>query len=263
MRYTKDEIIQYVREVFGQGYIEGAFISIDAVEGDIGPEDDEIMTGFSPDSYLVNFGDEEEDFRVFMGMTKLVIVPKNSDYVIKIPFTGYYEWDDAEEEDEDGISYWEDRTNFRIAGYLQGSNVCDVEMEKYEWASGTLQEILLPNEFIGKVDGLDVYVQEKYKMCFADSICACEGSYFKTLNPAKRQIIRKLFDENHEYIGAAFIGSLIEQFGIGTTQKVLAELLDYDDLHPGNYGYTRDGRCVVFDYAGYSGDYYSVRRGAV
>lgn len=255
MKYSVDEIIKYVREVFGEGYIEGAFISKEAVSGDIGPEDDEIITSFSPLGYLSDY--DPPNAEIYMGMTKLVIDPHDTKYVIKIPFTGFYTWDEDESNrDEDGVTCWDNlRTNFRCAGGICGSNVCELEIKAYEKASDDLQKILMPNEFVTNLDGLNIYIQEKFGEAYENYD---EFSYCKTISDVKKGIITKIVNTTWQ-IGTAFVGRLVDSFGITKAKEIVNELSYIDDLHPGNYGFGKNGCCVVFDYAGYDENYYDFK----
>ena len=52
MKYDTEDIEYYVREVLGIGYLRGLFINKDAVAGDLSVEDADIVTNFSPLTFL-------------------------------------------------------------------------------------------------------------------------------------------------------------------------------------------------------------------
>ena len=184
-----------------------------------------------------------------MGMTKLVIVPKETNYVIKIPFTGYYNY-----------SYNEDTNDFddyALGHERECSNCCDQEIALYEDATENLRKILLPVEFVGMIDGLNIYIQEKYKTDF-DGYYYQDEAYTLKENSAQKKICSKIKTETKTSLSDVFIGLLIQEYGIKNTTDILEEIEDLEiyDLHGGNYGFARDNRCVIFDYAGYSESYY-------
>ena len=77
-------------------------------------------------------------------------------------------------------------------------------------------------------------------------------------NPYKINITRLIFKENRYEIGKQLVEFLIQSYGIKDTVSILEEIEDLNiyDLHGGNYGFARDNRCIIFDYAGYSDNYY-------
>lgn len=248
MKYNTEDIEYYVREVLGSGYLRGLFINKDAVTGDLNVEDTDIVTNFSPLTYVQSYY-EYNNYNVHMGMTKLVIVPKKANYVIKIPFTGYYDY-----------SYNEDTNDFEdyaLGHERECSDCCDQEIALYEDATENLRKILLPVEFVGMIDGLNIYVQEKYKIDF-------DGYYYgNDYNPsssisARKKISTKISVETQTGLSIAFVEFLIQSYGIKDTVSILEEIEDLNiyDLHGGNYGFARDNRCIIFDYAGYSDNYY-------
>lgn len=243
MKYSIKEIEYYVREALGYGKLEGLYIAEEAVMGDSDPADHEIITGFVPEPSFISYPDWDEDFQIYMGMTKLVIVPRKRNYVIKIPFTGFYSCT----YDEDGFE-----TDFKPVGEAT-QDVCQIEDDFYENASDELQQILTPNFFIMNIDGLSIYIQEKYSTTYENSKYSFDIDYVKTISPIKNKIINHVTNKR---LGKSFVGALIETFGITKAAKVVYETEYIDDLHRGNYGFAKDGRCMIFDYAGYNSNFY-------
>lgn len=252
MRYVMDDIIKYVRESLGYGYLRGLFVSSDAVTGDINVEDAEIVTSFFPLGFVSTY--HGDDFDVHMGMTKLVIVPFRKNYVIKIPFTGYYtcDWDEGEGE----------YTNYSLEYERKGTNCCDKEIDIYNSAPDLLQKILMPLEYVGRIDKLKIYIQSKYTLAYEEWGLAYQDDYRKTQTDTKNKIHSKIISDAH-VLGCqfeeGFVGSLVEEYGIQNTSLIISMADDYDlfdDMHMGNYGFYNGNHCVVFDYAGYDVDYY-------
>lgn len=250
MKYDMEDIEYYVREVLGSGYLRGLFISNDAVTGDLSVEDADIITNFSPLTFLQSYHGYN-NYDVYMGMTKLVIRPKKANYVIKIPFTGYYNYNYNE--------YNNDFEEFYLGHEREHSNCCDQEMALYEDATEQLRNILLPIEFVGMIDGLKIYIQEKYKTDFDGYEFNMESdAEEKKSTSAQKKICSKISEETKTALSDIFVGLLIQEYGIKNTIDMLEEIEDLEiyDLHSGNYGFGRDNRCVIFDYAGYTDDYY-------
>lgn len=243
MRYSIKEIEYYVREALGYGKLDGLYIAEDAVVGDLEPGDSEILTSFDPEPSFICSLEGDENFQVRMGITKLVIIPRGKDYVIKIPFTGFYSC----EYDEDGLE-----TNFKPVGEAT-INVCGIEDNFYEAASDELQQILVPNHFIMNIDGLSIYIQERCSISFENSKYAFDVDYVKTISPVKNKIIEHIMNDN---FGKSFVGKLAETLGIAKAAQVIHESDIISDLHRGNYGFAKDGHCMIFDYAGFENNYY-------
>lgn len=243
MKYSIKEIETYVRETLGYGKLEGLYIAEDAIIGDTDPDDNEIITSFSPEPSFINYPEGNEDFEIRMGMTKLVIIPYKEDYVIKIPFTGFYSCD----YDEDGFEI-----NFKLAGEAT-ANVCEIEEELYEQASDAFQQVLVPNIYVMNIDELSIYIQEKYSVTYGDSEYRFDTDYVKTISPVKNEIINHITNKR---LGKSFIGTLIETFGIAKAAEIIHEINFIDDLHNNNYGFSKTGQCMIFDYAGYDSSYY-------
>ena len=152
MKYSAKEVIHYVREVLGYNFLQGLFIAEDAIFDDYtAPEERKILTSVEPEvnciDYLGNCSDL--DFEVCSGMTKLVIIPSNRNYVIKIPFTGFY----SSGYDKDGYE-----SDYQLIGEAK-HDVCADENCFYEQASEELQQVLTPNIFVANIDGISVYIQ--------------------------------------------------------------------------------------------------------
>lgn len=177
------------------------------------------------------------------GATKLVFISKEDDFVIKIPFTGEYEfgaWG------EDGF-YQDEFYEFTGAKEPNGWDYCLVEVLEFQLAlEGGLDKFFLETYPIGYVHGHPIYAQRKATM-------------FNRQESAKRyshEYIKSLYKQCDSEHVACFneywIADFVSCYGMETFMK-LAHHLDNNnicDLHGGNLGYV-DGCPVIVDYAGY------------
>ena len=226
----KREILDYVEDIITKD-ADGLYINENAVDGDIDPDDDCIFSSLGK-----NISIPFEDLHYHCGATKLVIDYGN--YVIKIPFTGFYNWNF---DDEEVIP--------TLAGYWDTKNPCEMEIDIYNEATDRLREILLPTIWVGNINNVPIYVQRKI-----------DGSYtnyrynYKLSNGNERlgRKVKILSYGGYSAIDSIGIYGLISRFGIEFTKFLLEEIDEsISDLHTGNYGYLNDN-LVIFDYAGYN-----------
>ena len=231
----KKEILTYVEDILGSD-AKGLFIYKDAIEGNCDPLDDTIYTNIDTLDSLYY-----DDITCYCGASKFVIEYRG--YVIKIPFTGYWDYDEY------------DDNSVYLCGYWTEQNPCETEIELYEEASEKLKKILLPTIWIGNLNNcVPIYVQKKIDYDY-EAYCAFNTRFKVALDNTSvpMKIIKKIrkigfgrFSGIREYA----IYNIIERFGIGAAARLLKELGDFNDLHSGNYGFINDD-LVIFDYAGY------------
>jgi len=167
------------------------------------------------DRFHVNF---------FCGLTKGCIVPEDIPWVIKV-------------------------------GFIQDINYCRRECEFYKEACKEHLERYFAAEYrIGAIHGVDIYLQEK--------VTPDE----KRISFDLREHIMNVYnieccseEELEEAIQDGIDCSDVEDIYYAVTgEKIEDELLYFldenniDDLHTGNWGFTEDGRVVIFDYSGYN-----------
>lgn len=257
MNYSKEDIVKYVRSVCGYHYIEGLFISDDVVNGDLAPEDAYIITNFAIQSTanidIYDDDDIEDDYQVFMGMTKLVIVPKHKDYVIKIPFTGFYKEDEIIEDD------WDYEPTFVLSRKRFGKSSCKKEIQIYSCSTQSLKKLLLPLEYFGNIDNISIYIQKKYQVDYSNTDYHWKDEAIDSIMPPiKKKLVEKVSKDTNSTLEWSFISLIIRQYGIKETYEMLNEINDWgiSDLHAGNYGFDKNGNVIIFDYAGYEDNYY-------
>ena len=166
-------------------------------------------------------------FKYNNGVTKLVIIPENEDFVIKIPLSGICEEDEFEYFSgvDSGDYCLEEATNYKVA-----KDFC-------------VERFFAKTEYIGSVHGHPIYKQERVATIFEDS-------------KDSRHYHRKDTRDRCSKLGVnCFHACWIEDFLKYYTEEDLIRLdsflTDYciGDLHGGNLGYYEDGRPVIFDYS--------------
>ena len=195
------------------------------------------------------------------GATKLVIIPKNTQYVIKIPFTGQYiyEEDYYDEELEEWVEpeNWSKYFDFIGALSENGNNYIEAEVKYYEAAvEEGWEELFLPVEYVYDWEGIPVYIQQK-----ADLVCIereqDQDKYASNESKSKCLSIR---NSNHtnwwglDKFPISWVASLMDKLGSFEQVKDFVSFLEregiYSDLHCANIGYA-NGHAVIVDYGGY------------
>lgn len=183
-------------------------------------------------------------YEYFEGASKLVLHFCDTDYVIKIPFSGSLQYTYEDEDDEEG-----DYNFIEFCGAEgEGWDYCNSEVIRFQWAKNEkVEKCFLETEYICSIDGYPIYIQQlatPYTSLECDNTefredelkktsKICETNYLKCFNVDWLTDVR-------EYYGEAFLIKLlnfVKNYGIS-------------DLHNGNLGYI-DNRPVIIDYAGY------------
>lgn len=179
---------------------------------------------------------EKYDFSYNTGISKLVIKPKNGNYVIKIPFSHYY--------DEE----WDEYYSFYCYGYQ--CDACNFEIELYNKAfNENFEEFFLPIELACIHNGYPVYVQPKASIIYEDKD---SFSYLKPTIKTNKILNDNYIDTMSKYVEGWF-DIVNKQLGEGRFLEFLQFLNKYDissDLHEGNIGMYH-GKPVIIDYAGF------------
>ena len=169
------------------------------------------------------------DFSWQAGVTKCVIIPKDRDYVIKIPFNGMNDYGFVEFENGGG----------------EGWDYCELEQEHWdEIIEGSgFEEFFLKVESVYANDNWPIYVQQK-----AEDIrfSSCSPKSVKTVREKSKIVGRVTLPIN-------WLATCLEN--LNNDIKKLDEFVEFltknfHDLHSDNLGYY-NGHAVVFDYAGF------------
>ena len=258
------EVMQIVEDVLGCD-CNGVYINSSSIYES---QDQDIITLFPDDGEEGNVCHLDYCFNSYdiaLGASKLVIIPKNKNYVIKVPFTHMYNevcvrCDGDENAYCEGEGYCSGkceyescascchhcmRYRYEIATEVQ-YDICAAEDNIYEEASDELQQLLVPNIFIGMYnDVVPVYIQKKIKH-------TARGMKDTIPFKADEKIVAYLAKKYHSEIDDIGLVQYLSVMGISKFRNLLMDIGMLDDLHAGNWGFFEDGSIGIIDYGGYS-----------
>jgi len=166
------------------------------------------------------------------GITKLVLIPEKSDYVIKIPYKGDYS------------GYEFDAAN-RIQGhewdYCLTENMIYYLAKKYR-----LNKFFAKTKPILKINNYQIYAQERVE----------QHPPFVSSRKEREEMYELCWQKEIDFVSAALIYWLISvkrYYGKEEMLSLLYFLKKYkiEDLHKGNYGW-KSGAPVLLDYSGFN-----------
>lgn len=245
MNYTEEEVMNIVKEALSEEAT-GIYVENRDYEDN---EDGDIISNLD-NGFMVC---ETSDFNIFHGAAKVVIVPVDKDYVIKMNITGIFGY-------EGGI--WGRNPSLVAKKYDDADNI-EEECILYESADNLTKRILLPNIYIGKFNNMPVYIQEKIGQVYDDyldiyikeeivdstipkEIKTKIKTICKAIKRATNNQLKKIpFDDK-------FCEFMLDEYDEETFSEILAEMKKLgitSDLHTRNYGFNKYGQCIVFDYA--------------
>lgn len=174
------------------------------------------------------------------GASKFVIIPSDANFVVKIPFNGWFEED---REENSGLKFYEFECCY---------DYCEKELNIYNSLAGSgFQHIFAETAFVGKTaEGRGIYIQEKIATTYSDgesSRKASEGS--------KDAVARMHSKYGRDYLSFEddWLELAVECYGEEATSKMLAYVEENIwDMHRGNYGYRSDGTPVIIDYSDFN-----------
>lgn len=226
MKFNKKDVMEFVREALGDNATE---VLIDRYTVDEYDEPSNYTIFLDRDCQFSLSFSEEEDFYIDSGCSKLVIIPKNRSYVIKIPWTGVYTNTDEYGEDI------EDTFDYELS-----YSPMEEEINYYNDVDEEAKQYLAENKFVGLYNNsIPIYVQEKIKHI---------GWGAATNTSVSNKFSTKA---NVYSLGVKIAKMIVEQIGYNEGFRVVRELDNIDDLHNGNYGFDKYGQFKIIDYAGF------------
>lgn len=185
----------------------------------------------------------EKNISVRCGASKFVCIPKDKEYVIKLPFNSVLEEDSDEEEIVKFIGASGDITD-NLWDY------CAREVFLYEAARSNKIAFAFPEtEYVGLINGWPIYVQEVCKTLYEK-----ENTKFPTV-AEENQVMSFLASKNkYSTINDSWITMFCLQYGEEKTIELLDFIKFYEinDLHSSNIGFSAiDGRPVIVDFSGF------------
>lgn len=190
------------------------------------------------EDFLVSSIEDGEEYDWEDGATKLVIIPENLDYVIKIPFNAI--WD-----------------SFMTEYIYMSQDYCNTEMELYykiEKENPLFTQFLLPLTYVKEFSTYDIYIQPKCQSYINTSKKYREKTYSKK-SLGKISSCRPELDTS---LPNDWLAAVAEELGDVELVKEFLNLLEkYDmtqDLHHGNIGYC-NGKPIILDYGSFYDSY--------
>ena len=191
------------------------------------------------------------------GVSKIVIIPRNSAYVIKTPLFG--SWNYPEEYNEENDEYYTDYENAYFDEYtgayyedaeIDCSNYCELEEYLYNFTvEHGVSDMFAKTEFFDWAKGnRPVYISEKCKNFYWDDRKPSNAS--KTLVKSKRDSHTPGWSRMEPTITALFV----DDYGVEKAEKLFQFLSDFNitDLHSGNVMISeKTGKIVITDYSGF------------
>ena len=197
----------------------------------------------------------QEHFHYAYGATKIVFIPKEDDYVIKIPFTDVSEGFDYDYDEETDEYYKEsDKENsapllnaYLIEEKIYSWNYCEAECQLYNRAKEEeLEDLFAKIEYIGRTKkGHPIYIAQKIEY-LEDNLEPSENS----LKIAKTIKIKQGTNLDIEL---TFLSFVIDCYGIDIGKKLCKFCKKYNinDIDEKNTGITAGGAPCIFDYSGF------------
>lgn len=198
-------------------------------------DDAEYSEGFS---YIYEQVDEE----IRTGVSKVVIIPHDSSYVLKIPYRGA----------RDGEDYYD----FHYAGNkIRDWDYCETEAEIYDaFKAEGLECFLAKTVRYGEdATGYPLYIQEK---CITSYDYEDSDSNY-TYDDTERKAFRSMFACGIAVANNTWNMKAIMCYGVEKYIRFMQFCMDrfpdvLNDLHSGNYGYRTDGSPVLIDFSSWN-----------
>lgn len=185
------------------------------------------------EAFIKSF-EEEHDVEFKTGVTKLVIVPNNEDFVLKIPF--------------DGTAY---RGKFYLfcgaADLEEGKDYCRAEELHYKEAKAWDLDFLFAETVqISEINGVPIYRQPKCELFEVELLSQRPTEETQTtVEKACTTYDYRCFNED-------WLAEVVMRYGVEVLHNLLS-FLNYEDiidLHDNNIGFL-NGKPVLFDYASF------------
>ena len=217
----------------------------------------------------------QNGYDIACGVTKLVVIPEGFDFVVKIPFKCQAHRDnkcwhrtdtlhsflrdygncivfDDEEDPEDGYFIVNDPLNGAYDYVTETDyeyDYCGVEEQLYKEAEAEgLAPLFAKTEFVHRINGYDIYIQEKCEETYGDS-----GRTYSDKDKESGKTVEELEDDHYySEFALCWLIDVYNTYG----EEMLIKLLHFEeswlsDIHYGNYGY-RNGKPIILDYSGFN-----------
>lgn len=178
----------------------------------------------------------------YCGATKAVAIVSGCSSVLKVPYSGKWEYDESVDCD-----YF---TRFRGADNSEdhGWDYCLTEYEIYEAAKENGLDIFFPKtEIMGKCKSGTIIKQEKVLNFYE----YCPVSEDETIEFVNSDIKYYCFADS------LWVAAAIERYGKAMVDKLIDFLennfpIVIEDLHNGNIGFRKNGEPIILDFSGWN-----------
>lgn len=183
------------------------------------------------------------------GASRLVLFPTNKDYVIKIPYRGFFcQRNNDVKESPFTAAY------ASVDPDLVGWDYCEAEEMLFRLAENNgVGEYFAETIQIGEVRGYPIYAQPRAKLNSSSNICERED--YSSIEQISSQITEEYSDIlGEEFLPEYWMKEFIAAFSDDELEGLLnfIEQADISDLHEENVGFI-NGKPIIFDYVGYRG----------
>ena len=211
-------------------------------------------------TYIVSNAMSEEypEMKAFSGISKLCVVVPELPFVVKIPYTGTWEYypdcDDCCgncEECTPEVCCNDREGEYHFSEYSY--DYCEKEIGDYEAAieiCPEAAELLVPTEYYTSLNGHKFYLQEKVDVYHYDGEITEHPVYRK-----RAKLVDEYYRKKSYYINNQWSVKAIQFFGAPKFFDFVAKLYDVEnifrDLHSENIGYRFNGAPCILDFAGF------------
>ena len=180
---------------------------------------------------------DKDDLEYFSGASKAVLVPKETDYVIKMPFTGYF----SDEEWENNFVNFEGTKNEE-----NNWDYCLKETHIYQKAENAkVEKVFLKTTYEGTINNFPIYSQPKVSNFVEDGYVTCSKEEIEST----REKVKK---KNFNIFSPTWLFHAFNYYGEDYIFRLLSFIKEEEicDLHSGNLGWIGE-QPVIVDYAGF------------
>lgn len=240
------EIEEVINEIFG----DIGFIAYD------GEDYESCYLGNNEDLYGISNLEELlienkiNSYSIEKGITKIVLIPEDKDYVIKIPITkiAYREFFYDNGEYHKGKFVIKDNV---------GGDYCKKEEEIYNSIDEEVKKMFAETKFLIEVNKLPIYIQEKIDFsfdnkCFNPDIFPSDRKSDMDIRTIVNSELSSKGINNLGRLNTEFCYDVMMNYGIDSFLLLIREINFWkiEDLHELNIGY-KNYKPMIFDYSGF------------
>lgn len=200
------------------------------------------------------------------GTTKIILFPKNKNYVIKIPKNGRLFYGLSPERE---FRYFtmKDKFDYTKKDYGRGWDYCKEEAQIVQEAKElNLNEYFAETLYLGDVRGYPIYAQEKVTVMtdryeldededydsIYDETASLLNSYEESSDDSNSYDYNSEYDEDSNVLPLNWSLVFVKKYGADALKSLIEFIQDMgiNDIHSDNVGFI-DGNPILLDYSGY------------